>query len=632
MVRHRLIQIISIIAFFSLVCLGSYNIELGQIIFIPQKEISRVVVGNNEAISAVPVKDGVVVTAKNVGSSDVMLFTGDKSMTESVLVRIPNKEKEKAFTILENLGLTVKKTAEGFLIKGRVPDQRTLNYAEGLAAIIDSQVKLEILVDKDLAQNELEELLDKLGITLNIISQTAVLTGYLPSKDLSDGVLALVSSIYPEAVSLIEIREQEITKDLPKLSYKKVKITDYGKVAVLEGTVASQKEADALTAIVAAYREKAINMLVIEPEKAPLDQNLFADLGSLKLEYVENNIILSGETDSLSSYNLAKDLFNSLYPEGTMKVKITSGKTVLQSWADVFDCDLISVGELYAIKGQSENLNVLVEIGKLYGINVFAIRQEDNALEFLKSLLGLEDVDLSIYKDTLYVNGLPSEIRRDFEVAANALFARVIYLNEEINPREPYTIQVSGFYLTEKDLDQISLDTAKVTQGWQEIVLNWEDIGIIKELAKEWEIKQPSLLAYPGQTTSMHTGGEIPIPFGDGVEWRQFGVNLDCQFDLVENGLVPGYLNIVVSDLDWGNGVTVQGTSLPALKSYSYEGNVDLPKDGGVLLLRYWSSKEGWIDKSFPYLENLPVLGSLLFGSRSKQAQSQIMCVLVEVK
>ena len=109
------------------------------------------------------------------------------------------------------------------------------------------------------------------------------------------------------------------------------------------------------------------------------------------------------------------------------------------------------------------------------------------------------------------------------------------------------------------------------------------------------------------------------------------GVSLDCQFGFAENGLIPGYLNIVVSDLDWGNGVTVQGTSLPALKSYSYEGNVELPKGGGVLLLRYWSSKEGWIKKSLPVLESLPVLGRFLFGTRSQQAQSQIMCVLVEV-
>ena len=82
MVRHRLTGIATIIMFFSLICLGSYSIELGQIIFIPQTDITRVIVGNSDVVSAVPVKDGVVITAKNVGSSEVMIF-GEKALPPS---------------------------------------------------------------------------------------------------------------------------------------------------------------------------------------------------------------------------------------------------------------------------------------------------------------------------------------------------------------------------------------------------------------------------------------------------------------------------------------------------------------------------------------------------------------------
>lgn len=342
--------------------------------------------------------------------------------------------------------------------------------------------------------------------------------------------------------------------------------------------------------------------------------------------------MLIGEVESLALYNLATELFNSLYPTGKSKVTITGGKKVLEEWTEILNCELIQAGQIYAAKGSNKDLDVLMDIGKLYSINVFPIIKEESALEFLRALLDLKQVELNIFKDTLYVKGLPEASKKDFTLVAEALFGKVIYLDANTNPKEPYTVMVSGFQVTEKDLDQISLDTVKLISGWQEVVLNWQDLGLIKDLAREWEIKQPSVMVYPGEKTSLHTGGEIPIPYGQGVEWREFGVNLDCQFGLIEDGLIPGYLNIVVSDLDWGNGVNINGSALPALKRYAYEGHVQLPKGGGVLLLRHWSQKEGWLDKSLPYLRGLPIFGTLIFGKRQRQTQSQIMCVLVEVR
>ena len=623
MARCRLVFMLIILL--SLVSLASINIELGEIIFLPQKGVTRVVIGNSEVISAVPVADGVVITAKDTGTSEVMIFQGSSQKKETILVRLPKNEKEKALTILENLGLKVQEKEGSFIIKGKVLDEKTLNYAEGLAAILDNEVVLDIVVDKYLAEDELNNFLAQMGIKLSLISQTAVLTGQVPSKEFQAGILSLVSYLYPETVSLLEIKDT-VLKELPPLGYKGVKIKDYGEVAILEGSVDSEKEAQALTAIVAAFREKVINLVTIKPPKEQLPQSLFTDLGQLKLERLGEEIMLIGEVESLALYNLAIELFESLYPKGKSKVTITGGKKVLEEWAEILNCELIQAEQIYAVRGDGKNLEVLIDIGKLYNLYVFPISKDENALEFLRALLDLKQVELNLFKDTLYVKGLPEGKKTDFALS------KVIYLDGQTNPKEPYTVMVSGFQVTEKDLDQISLDTAKLISGWQEVVLNWQDLGIIKDLAREWEIKQPSVLVYPGEKTSLHTGGEIPIPYSQGVEWREFGVNLDCQFGLIEDGLIPGYLNIVVSDLDWGNGIHINGSALPALKRYAYEGQVQLPKGGGVLLLRHWSQKEGWLDKSVPYLRGLPIFGTLIFGKRQRQTQSQIMCVLVEVK
>lgn len=616
----------------SFVCLATHNIELGQIIFLPEKGVTRVVVGNSDVLNAVPVVDGVVITAKSAGLSDVMLFFGDTKKVESFNVFIPKNEREKVLTLLENLGLTVQVFEGTYVIKGRVPNENTLNYVEGLVAILDGKYNLEIVIDKDIAQKELEELLNQLGVKLTLISKTAILSGSVANQMLHDGILKLTSSIYPEAVSLVEIRTDKTIRELPLLDYKDIKITDHEEVAIIEGMVDTLEEAEALVEIVEAFRPRAVSLLKIRNKEEELPQAIFKDLGRFNLEKAGKSPILTGETDSLFGLNMAKELFLTLYPDGVFQVKLLGGKELLRDWASVLGCEILEIGEIIGIKGVSDNVNVLLEIGKLYGLNTFVFSKEENALEFIRAFLDLEDIEFNIFKDTLYVKRLPLEKKREFELVALALFNKVIYLDEDTSSKEPYTVQVSGFQITQSDIDQIALDTSRLIQGWQEIVLSWQELGIIKDLAREWEVKQPSVMVFPGEKTSIHTGGQIPIPFDQGVEWQEFGVTLECQFGFVENGLIPGYLQIVVADLDWGNGITVDGTALPALKRYSYEGQVYLPKGGGVLLLRHWSKKEGLVNRSIPYLRELPVFGSLFFGSQKKQNQSQIMCVLVEVK
>ena len=631
MARNRLIIIL--ILSINLVALAEYNLEIGQVVFLPEKAVTRVVVGNEEVLSAIPVSDGVVITAKGAGTSDVLIFKGTKKKSEVFSVRFPKNEKEKALVMLESLGLVIKENDDTILIKGQVPDEGTLNYIEGLAATLDDKLEIEVVVDKQKGQKDLEKLLQSCGVKLTTISGTAILSGTVPSQQMHDGLLQLTSSIYVEAVSLMEISPDKVVEipSLPDFTYRGVTYTDYGNVILLEGSVESEEESTALANLASAYRDKVVNLIKVKPKKAELPHRLFQDFGQLKLERASETIILTGVANSPASFSLVKQLFSSLYPQGTLNVSIKNGESVLKKWAEMLNCELINAGDLYAIKGTLEQLDVLKEIGKLYQLSVFPIIKEESALDFLRAFLDLGEAELTVFKDTLYVKNIPQEKMREFNTVAKALFVHVIYVDNESNNKEPYTVQVTGFQITESDLDQLALETKNLMKGWQEVVLNWQDLGIIRDLAREWDVKQPSVLVYPGEKASIHAGGQIPIPFEQGVEWQDFGVSLECLSGLAENGLIPGYLNLVVADLDWGNGLNMKGTSLPALKRYSYEGQVQLPQGGGVLLMRHWSKKEGLVDRSVPYLKQLPVFGPLLFGHKTKNERSQIMCVLVEV-
>jgi pilus assembly protein CpaC len=153
-----------------------------------------------------------------------------------------------------------------------------------------------------------------------------------------------------------------------------------------------------------------------------------------------------------------------------------------------------------------------------------------------------------------------------------------------------------------------------------------EDKGVVRRLA------EPNLVALSGQSAGFLAGGEIPVPrVTDGeadVEYKPYGVQLSFTPVVLEKGLVSVSLTAVVSDLDYANGVIVNGSTVPGLISRSTQTTVEL-RDGQSFSVSGLLQADNTRNiEQVPYLGSVPILGAL-FRSSSYQKKETDLVVIV---
>jgi pilus assembly protein CpaC len=163
------------------------------------------------------------------------------------------------------------------------------------------------------------------------------------------------------------------------------------------------------------------------------------------------------------------------------------------------------------------------------------------------------------------------------------------------------------------------------------------DAALQQGLAKI--LAEPNLTTETGQQAKFLSGGEFPIPVigtlgTTGIEYKDYGVELDFIPVVLSNGHINLKLSISVSELAQAStlGLSVTSTSstfvIPALTVRSASGTVEL-RDGQTIGLA------GLLNDSlvqsitkFPGLGELPILGAL-FRSQSYQKGDTELVILV---
>ena len=93
----------------------------------------------------------------------------------------------------------------------------------------------------------------------------------------------------------------------------------------------------------------------------------------------------------------------------------------------------------------------------------------------------------------------------------------------------------------------------------------------------------------PGKEATFLVGGQIPIPVSNGlgtvsIVYKDYGVNLDVTPSLLGDGSVETKINPEISDLDFGNGIQLNGFVVPALKTSKLSTDV-ITKDGESIVM-----------------------------------------------
>lgn len=150
-------------------------------------------------------------------------------------------------------------------------------------------------------------------------------------------------------------------------------------------------------------------------------------------------------------------------------------------------------------------------------------------------------------------------------------------------------------------------------------------------------LAEPNVLATNGKQASFVAGGEFPYPTLQGgaagigqitIQFREFGVRINFLPIITPRGTIRLEVVPEVSALDFANGLTFQGVTVPGLTLRRVHTNIELDSGqsfaiGGLLDRRLNET----LDK-IPFLANIPLLGKI-FQSRSLQKQNSELLVIV---
>lgn len=150
-------------------------------------------------------------------------------------------------------------------------------------------------------------------------------------------------------------------------------------------------------------------------------------------------------------------------------------------------------------------------------------------------------------------------------------------------------------------------------------------------------LAEPNVLAINGKPASFLAGGEFPYPTLQGggsglgqvtVQFREFGVRISFLPVITPRGTIRLEVTPEVSSLDYSNGLTFQGFTIPALSTRRVQTEIELETGqsfaiGGLLDNRL---TESW--DRIPGLGHIPLLGKL-FQSRSVTKNNTELLVLV---
>ncbi|WP_423458398.1 type II and III secretion system protein family protein [Ottowia sp. VDI28] len=154
-----------------------------------------------------------------------------------------------------------------------------------------------------------------------------------------------------------------------------------------------------------------------------------------------------------------------------------------------------------------------------------------------------------------------------------------------------------------------------------------EGNGLARVLAK------PTLVAHTGQSASFLAGGEIPIPVPsrDGnvaIQYKEFGVKLQLTPTILSNERIALKVAPEASDLDFTQGVTISGVSVPSVRTRRADTMVELA-DGESFVIGGLVSRSTMSSvNKVPLLGDLPILGTFFKNLNYSQEETELVIIV----
>jgi pilus assembly protein CpaC len=160
-----------------------------------------------------------------------------------------------------------------------------------------------------------------------------------------------------------------------------------------------------------------------------------------------------------------------------------------------------------------------------------------------------------------------------------------------------------------------------------------ETKGLIKTLA------EPTLVAMSGDTANFLAGGEFPIPVSQSsasggslptitIEFKQFGISLAFTPTILQDGMINMVVNPEVSSIDPTTSVQLGAISVPGIKVRRAHTTVELRDGESFTVAGLLSDDYQNTVRQYPFLGDLPIIGSLFRSTGYQQDQKELVIVV----
>ncbi len=159
-------------------------------------------------------------------------------------------------------------------------------------------------------------------------------------------------------------------------------------------------------------------------------------------------------------------------------------------------------------------------------------------------------------------------------------------------------------------------------------------INLLEQNGYAYTLSRPSLVALSGQSANFLAGGEVPIPVPQGqngsvaIEYKEFGVRLTISPTVIDSQQILLKVAPEVSDLDFSNAVTIQGSVIPALRIRRTDTTIALA-DGESFIISGLVARSTLsnVDK-LPGLGSIPILGAFFRSTRFESEDRELLMIV----
>ena len=150
-------------------------------------------------------------------------------------------------------------------------------------------------------------------------------------------------------------------------------------------------------------------------------------------------------------------------------------------------------------------------------------------------------------------------------------------------------------------------------------------------------LAEPNVLAINGKPASFLAGGEFPYPTLQGgggglgavtIAFREFGVRINVTPNITPRGTIRLQVTPEVSSLDFANGLTFQGFTIPALSTRRVQTEIELDSGQSFAIGGLLDNRVTEQFNKIPGIGDIPILGKLFQSKQSSKSNTELLVLV----